>query len=418
MQESKRIVVTGLGAITPIGSTAPAFWEGLMQGRSGAAPITSFDASAHTTKFACEVKDFSPSDHLDRKLINRLDRFSQFAMVATREALADAGLQADRFSSDERERIGVVIGNGIGGYHAVEEQIGVYRDQGPRRISPFYIPLIIPNMVSGMVALEFGLKGPSYSVASACATGNNALFEAWVLIQLGYADMVITGAAEGCITPTLVAGFNAAKALSTRNDSPETASRPFDADRDGFVMGEGAGIFIMETLDHARRRGARARAEVLGFGMSTDAHHMTAPEPEGLGAARAMTDMLRRAGLKPEDVDYVNMHGTSTKLGDIAETKAIKRVFGDHAYKLKLSSTKSMTGHMISAAAAAEAVATVLAIENDCIPPTINFTTPDPECDLDYTFNQPCRQPVRVAISNSFGFGGHNTSVAFCKARD
>ncbi len=418
MQESTRIVITGMGAITPIGSTVPAFWEGMMQGRSGAAPIASFDVSAHSTRFACEVKDFNPSDHLDRKLVNRLDRYSQFAMIAAREALADAGIDTGGLSAEARERYGVVIGNGIGGFHAIEEQIGVYHKQGPRRISPFYVPLVIPNMVSGMIALEFGLKGPSYSVASACATGNNALFDAWALIQLGYADLVITGGADACITPSLVAGFNAAKALSTRNDSPETASRPFDAGRDGFVMGEGAGIFIMESLDHAKQRGARARAEVLGFGMSTDAHHMTAPEPEGAGAAQAMIDLLRRSGLKPEDVDYVNMHGTSTKLGDIAETKAIKRVFGDHAYKLKLSSTKSMTGHMISAAAAAEAVATILAIEHDCIPPTINFTTPDPECDLDYTFNQPRQQPVRVAISNSFGFGGHNTSVAFSKARD
>ncbi len=415
-QHGKRVVITGMGAITPIGNSIPEFWEALKQGRSGAGPITAFDTSSHATRFACEVRGFDPLDHMDRKRAGRLDPFGQYAFAASAEALRDASINTDTLSEEERERFGVVIGNGIGGYQSAEAQMRIYFEKGPRRVSPLYVPLIIPNMPSGILAIDFSLKGPSYSVASACATGNNALFDAWSLIQLGYADSMLAGSAEACITPSLVAGFNAAKALSTRNDSPETASRPFDAERDGFVMGEGAGMFVMEEYEHAKRRGARIRAEVLGFGLSTDAHHITAPEPEGLGASRAMNDMLKRAGLAPEAVDYVNMHGTSTKLGDIAETKAIKRVFGAHAYKLKLSSSKSMTGHMISAAAAAEAVVTVLAIENDCIPPTINFQTPDPECDLDYTLNEACETPVRVGISNSFGFGGHNTSVLFAKA--
>lgn len=411
----KRVVITGLGAITPIGNSVPTCWDNLRRGTSGAAPITTFDASQHATRFACTVKDFNPRDYMDRKRAARLDPFGQFAMAAAVEALADAAIDTTQLPESERERFGAVIGNGIGGYQSVEAQMKVFLEQGPRRVSPLYVPLIIPNMPSGILAIDFGLKGPTYSVASACATGNNALFDAWALIQLGHADRVLTGSAEACITPSLVAGFNSAKALSTRNDSPETASRPFDLERDGFVMGEGAALFVMEEYEHAKQRGAPIRAEVLGFGMSTDAHHITAPEPEGLGASRAMTDMLHRAGLQPQDVDYVNMHGTSTKLGDIAETKAIKRVFGEHAYQLKCSSSKSMTGHMISAAAAMEALVTILAIQHDCIPPTINFNTPDPDCDLDYTFHQACETPVRIGVSNSFGFGGHNTSVVFGK---
>jgi 3-oxoacyl-[acyl-carrier-protein] synthase II len=409
----KRIVVTGLGAITPIGNSAPDFWEGLKTGRSGAATITRFDPEPYATRFACEVKGFDPMDHMDRKQANRLDPFGRFALAAAREALADAGIDPAHLPESERERCGVVIGNGIGGFQSVESQLDTFFEAGPRRVSPLYIPLIIPNMPSGALAIDFGFKGPSHSVASACATGNNSLFDAWALLQLGHADLMIAGSAEACITPSLVAGFNAVKALSTRNDSPETASRPFDLERDGFIMGEGAGILIMETYEHAVRRGARIRAEVRGFGLSSDAYHITAPDPTGRGAARAMREMLQRAGLQPEDIDYINMHGTSTRLGDIAETQAVKAVFGEHAYRLKLSSSKSMTGHMISAAAAAEAVATVLALEHQCIPPTINFSTPDPECDLDYTFNTACPAPVRAAISNSFGFGGHNTCVAF-----
>jgi len=414
--EQKRVVVTGMGAITPIGNTVPAFWEGLLQGRSGAAPIAGFDASQHATKFACEVKGFDPTAFLDRKLCNRLDRYGQYAMTATLEALKQAGMDLPSWSAAQRERVGVVISSGIGGFQTVEQQIGVFRDQGPRRVSPFYIPMIITNMLSGMTALELGILGPSYSVASACATGNNALFDAWALIQLGYADVVVTGSSDACVTPSIVAGFNAAKALSTRNDDPEHASRPFDITRDGFVIGEGAGVLILESLEHAQARGAAAHAEVLGFGLSTDAYHMTAPEPEGAGAARAMNDLLRRSRLRPDDVDYVNMHGTSTKLGDIAETKALKKVFGEHAYRLKATSTKSMTGHMISAAAAVEAIATILCIEHDRVPPTINFQTPDPECDLDYNTQGVAQVSIRAAVSNSFGFGGHNTSVAFCKA--
>lgn len=388
----------------------------MKEGRKGAGPITRFDTSQHATQFACEVKGFNALDHMDRKMAGRLDPFGQFAYTAAVEALRHAGIDSATLSESERERFGVVIGNGIGGFQSVEAQIAQYQEKGPRRVSPLYIPWIIPNMPSGLLAIAFGLKGPSGSVASACATGNNSLFEAWSLIRLGHADRMLVGAAEACITPTLIAGFNSAKALSTRNDDPSTASRPFDLDRDGFVMGEGAGLMLLESYESAKKRDARILAEVLGFGLSTDAHHITAPEPEGRGAARAMSEMIRRAGITPESVDYVNMHGTATPLGDIAETKAIKKVFGKHAYRLKCSATKSMTGHMISAAAAAEAVATILAVMHDCIPPTINFQTPDPECDLDYTFHTPCEAPVRYAISNSFGFGGHNTSVLFGKA--
>lgn len=414
-EQRKRVVVTGLGAITPIGKTIPEFWDSLCAGRSGAAPITRFDTSRHATQFACEVKDFDPLAHMDRKRANRLDPFGHFALVAGMEALQDAGVDVATMTDEQRERFGVIVGNGVGGFQSLEAHLPQFIEQGPRRVSPLYIPLIIPNMPSGILAIDFGLRGPTYSVASACATGNNALFDAWALIQLGLADAMLAGSAEACITPSLVAGFNAAKALSTRNDSPANASRPFDSSRDGFVMGEGAGMLVMEEYEQAQKRGARIYAEVLGFGLSTDAYHITAPEPEGRGAARAMREMLQRAGVAPDAVDYVNMHGTSTKLGDIAETKAIKRVFGDHAYRLKCSSSKSMTGHMISAAAA-EAVVTVLALAHDCIPPTINFSEPDPECDLDYTFNNACETPVRYAISNSFGFGGHNTSVLFGKS--
>lgn len=415
MESRKQVVITGMGAITPLGNSVPIFWQGLLDGQSGAAPITLFDASHHLTQFACEVKGFNATDHMDRKAVQRMDRYGHFALAAAQEAMTDAGIDHTQMTNAERERFGITVSNGIGGIHAIEAQIETMRVKGPRRISPLYIPLLIPNLPSGLLGIEFGLKGPSYSVASACATGNNALFEAWMLIQLGFADRVLTGSSDACVSASVVAGFNAAKALSTRNEEPTTASRPFDATRDGFVIGEGAGIFVLEEREHALRRGARIRAEVVGFGLSTDAHHITAPEPEGSGAAWAMTDMLKRAGLKPEQVDYVNMHGTSTPLGDMAETKAIKMVFGEHAKRVKCSSTKSMTGHMISAAAAAEAVATVLCVENDCIPPTINFEHADPACDLDYNFNQVTQIPVEYAISNSFGFGGHNTSVLFRK---
>ncbi len=414
--QAKRVVVTGMGVISPVGNNVPTFWENLCAGKSGAGPITSFDTEAHATKFACEVKDFDPLAYMDRKRANRLDRFGQYAMAAAIEALADAQLDPATLSEPERERFGVIIGNGVGGFQSLESHFANFLAHGPRRMSPLYIPLIIPNMPSGILAIDFGFKGPTYTVASACATGNNALFDAWSLIQLGHADRVLAGSSEACITPGMVAGFNAAKALSTNNENPAQASRPFDADRDGFVMGEGAALMVLESYESALERQAPIHAEVLGFGLSTDAYHITAPEPEGMGASRAMRDMLDRAGVAPEEVDYVNMHGTSTKLGDIAETKAIKRVFGEHAYTLKCSSSKSMTGHMISAAAAAEALVTILAIEHDCIPPTINFTSPDPECDLDYTFNQAVSTPVRIGISNSFGFGGHNTSVLFRQA--
>ncbi len=404
-----------MGALTPIGNNVETYWNALRNGVSGGAPITRFDPEGFPSRIACEVKNFDPLDHMDRKFAGRLDRFSQYALAAAREALQDAGIDPAALSTEERERTGTIIGSGIGGISCMQQEIVNWHDKGPRRVSPLMIPLVISNMAAGMTALELNLRGPSYCTVAACATGNSALCDAYMVLRQGYADTVLCGSTDACIVESIIAGFCNMKALSTRNDSPETASRPFDATRDGFVMGEGAGLFVLETLEHAQKRGARIYAEVLGFGMSTDAHHMTAPEPEGSGAAQAMRQLLDQSGLKPEDVDYVNMHGTSTKLGDIAETKAIKKVFGDHAYKLKISSTKSMTGHMIGAAATAEAIASILALRDGVVPPTINFENPDPDCDLDYTFNKAVEAPLNVAISNSFGFGGHNTTAAFRK---
>ncbi|MFN3597436.1 MAG: beta-ketoacyl-ACP synthase II [Rubricoccaceae bacterium] len=408
-----RVVVTGLGALTPIGLSVPAFWDAMMAGASGAAPITHFDASTYATQFACELKGFDAGDHLDRKEARRFDPFVQYALVAADEALRDAGIDTATLSDDERARTGVVFGSGIGGMQLFQDQVVGFAAHGHRRLSPFFVPMMIIDMAPGMISIRHGLRGPNYATVSACATGNNAIADAYMLIRSGLADTMVAGGTDASITEVGVGGFSNMKALSTRNDAPASASRPFDATRDGFVMGEGAGALILERLEHAQARGARIYAELTGLGMSADAHHISAPHPEGLGARLAMEMALETAGLAPHDVDYLNMHGTSTPLGDIAETKAIKQVFGEHAYRMSLSSTKSMTGHLLGAAGAVEAVAAILAVVHGRIPPTINFSEPDPECDLDYTFNAPRERPVRVALSNAFGFGGHNTTLVF-----
>ncbi len=410
-----RVVVTGLGAVTPIGLSAPAFWDAMMRGESGAAAIRNFDPSAFSTTFACELKDFEPGDYLDRKEARRLDPFCQFALVAADEALRDAGIDTAALSEEERDRAGVVFGSGIGGMKLFQDQVVLYAAEGPRRLSPFFVPMMIIDMAPGQISMRHNLRGPNYATVSACATSNNAIGDAFMVIRTGLADVMVCGGSDASITEVGVGGFASMRALSTRNDDPRSASRPFDANRDGFVMGEGAGALVLETLEHAQARGARIYAEVVGLGMSADAYHISAPHPEGAGAKLAMKMALRTAGLEPEEVDYLNMHGTSTPLGDIAETKAIKSVFGDHAYRMSLSSTKSMTGHLLGAAGAVEAVASILAVTNDIVPPTINFETPDPDCDLDYTFNEPKSRPVNVAVSNAFGFGGHNTTVIFRK---
>ena len=411
--QKRRVVVTGMGALTPIGHTVQDFWEAMLRGESGAAPITYFDTEPFETKFACELKNFDPLDYIDRKLARRLDPFCQFALAVTRETVADG--QVEDLSEEERNEVGVIFGSGIGGMQLFHDQTTAYNEHGPRRISPFFIPMLISDMAPGLISMEYGLRGPNYCVVSACATGNNNIGDAFMMIQQGRVDMMLSGSSEASVSVMGIGGFNAMKALSTRNDDPARASRPFDATREGFVLGEGAGGLVLEELEHATKRGAKISAEILGIGMSNDAYHMAAPHPEGLGARLAMERVLKDAKLQPEDVDYLNMHGTSTPLGDVAETKAIKMVFGDHAYQMNLSSTKSMTGHLLGAAGAIEAIATILAVQNDIIPPTINFEHPDPECDLNYTFNEAVERKVDVAISNAFGFGGHNTSVAFRK---
>ena len=411
----RRVVVTGLGALTPIGLTTEDFWEGMMRGESGAAPITYFDPSDYTTQFACELKGFDAERHLDRKEARRMDPFSQYALVAADQALEDAGLDPASMPEEDRNRVGVVMGSGIGGMKLFQDQVLLFGEQGARRLSPFFVPYMILDIAPGLIAMRHGFRGPNYATVSACATSNNAIGDAFMLIRNGMAHTVVCGGTEAPITPIGVGGFGAMRALSTRNDSPETASRPFDATRDGFVMGEGAGALILESLERAEARGAKVYAEVTGFGMSADAHHLTAPHPEGEGARLAMQMALETSGKQAEDVDYLNMHGTSTPLGDVAETEAIKKVFGEHAYEMNLSSTKSMTGHLLGAAGAVEAIASILAVQRDRIPPTINFSEPDPQCDLDYTFNEPVERSVRVAMSNAFGFGGHNTTVIFEK---
>lgn len=409
---SKRVVVTGLGAITPIGNNITEYWDGLISGRSGIAPITLFDASRHDCRFGGEVKGYDPHDYLDRKDAKRMDRFAQFGVSASKQAIEDAQFTINDLNA---EQVGVVIGTGIGGLKVLEDQQEIYLNKGPDRCSPFMIPMMIANMASGLTAIHTGAKGPNFCTVTACAAGSNAIGDAFRLIQRGYAQAVICGGTEAAVTPLSFAGFASARALSTRNDDPSHASRPFDAGRDGFVMGEGSGILLLEELDHARSRGAKIYAEIVGYGMTCDAYHMTAPVPGGEGAARAIQLALKDAELTPDQVSYINAHGTSTAANDSNETAAIKTALGESAYKVAISSTKSMTGHLLGGSGGIEAVATVMAIVHDQVPPTINLETPDPACDLDYVPNQSRSQIVDVALSNSFGFGGHNVTLAFKK---
>jgi len=413
--ELKRVVVTGLGALTPIGNTLNEYWNGLISGKSGAAPIQQFDATHFKTQFACEVKNFDVNQHLDRKEARKLDQFSQYAMVSASEAMADSGLME---SEPNVDRIGVIWGSGIGGLRTFQDECEnfIANDRIPK-FNPFFIPKMIADIAAGHISIKFGLRGPNYVTVSACASSTNAIIDAFNLIRLGKADAIVTGGSEAAVTEMGVGGFNGLRALSMRNDDPTTASRPFDKDRDGFVLGEGAGALILEEYEHAMKRGATIYAEVAGGGMSGDAYHMTAPHPDGIGARNVMRAALEDAHLTPEDVDYVNVHGTSTPLGDVAEVKAIQQVFSDHAYNLNISSTKSMTGHLLGAAGAIEAIACILAVKHNIIPPTINHFTDDPEINnkLNFTFNKAQEREVNVALSNTFGFGGHNTSAIFKK---
>lgn len=410
--ERKRVVVTGLGAITPIGNNLAEYWESLLSGRSGIGPITLFDASRHDCRIAGEVKGFNPHDYLDRKDAKRMDRFAQFAVGTSKQALLDAQFVINELNA---EQVGVIIGTGIGGLKVLEDQQEIYLTRGPDRCSPFMIPMMIANMAAGLTAIQVGAKGPNSCSVTACAAGSNAIGDAFRLVQRGYAQAMICGGTEAAVTPLSVAGFAAARALSTRNEDPDRASRPFDRDRDGFVMGEGSGILILEELEHALTRGAKIYAEMVGYGMTCDAYHMTSPVPGGEGATRAIRLCLKDAGLTPEQVSYINAHGTSTSANDVTETKAIKSALGESAYKVAISSTKSMTGHLLGGSGGIEAVATVMAVANDRVPPTINLENPDSECDLDYVPNQSRAQKVDVALSNSFGFGGHNVTLAFKK---
>ncbi len=411
----RRVVVTGLGALTPLGNTLKEYWEGLVSGRSGAAPITRFDASKFKTQFACEVKGFNPEEFLDRKEARKMDPFAQFAVVVADEAIKDSGLDTTNANGD---RIGVIWGSGIGGLKTFQEEcINFGRGDGSPRFNPFFIPKMIADSAAGLISMRHGLRGPSYVTVSACASGNNALIDSFNYIRLGMVDAMVTGGSEASIYEAGVGGFNALHAMSTRNDDPATASRPYDKDRDGFVLGEGGGGIVLEELEHAKARGAKIYCEIVGGGMSSDAYHITAPHPEGLGAFLCMKHALEDAGMRPEEVDHINTHGTSTPIGDPQEVKAIQRLFGDHAYNLNICSTKSMTGHLLGAAGAVEAVASIMAVQNDIVPPTINHFTDDPEIDprLNFTFNKAQQRTVNVALSNTFGFGGHNTSVIFRK---
>ena len=413
--ELKRVVVTGLGALTPIGNTVDEYWEGLKNGKSGAAPITQFDASKFKTQFACELKGFDVKDHLDRKEARKLDQFSQYAMVSSSEAMADSGLMD---SNPNLDKIGVIWGSGIGGLKTFQDEcINFAEGDGTPRYNPFFIPKMIADIAAGHISIKYGLRGPNYVTVSACASSTNAMIDAFNYIRLGKADAIVTGGSEAAVNESGVGGFNALRALSTSNDAPETASRPFDKDRNGFVLGEGSGALIFEEYEHAVKRGAKIYAEVIGGGMSGDAYHMTAPHPEGIGARNTMIAALEDAEIDPSEVDYVNVHGTSTPLGDVAEVKAIEAVFGDHAYELNISSTKSMTGHLLGAAGAIEAIACAKAVQEDIIPPTINHVTNDENFDerLNFTFNKAQKRTVNVAMSNTFGFGGHNTTVVLKK---
>ncbi|MEA5533242.1 beta-ketoacyl-ACP synthase II [Crocosphaera sp. XPORK-15E] len=408
----KRVVVTGLGAITPIGNTLTEYWEGLLSGRNGIGEITHFDAAQHACRIAGEVKGFDPHDYLDRKEAKRMDRFAQFGVITSLQALKDSQLVINDLNADQ---VGVIIGTGVGGIKVLEDQQEIYLTRGPSRCSPFMIPMMIGNMAAGLTAIQTGAKGPNTCTVTACAAGSNAIGDAFRLIQQGYAKAMICGGTEAAVTPLGLGGFAAARALSTRNDDPATASRPFDKDRDGFVMGEGSGILVLEELEQALNRGAKIYGEIVGYAMTCDAYHMTAPVPDGRGATRAMELALKDGGISPEQVSYINAHGTSTAANDVTETKAIKKALGSHAYNIAISSTKSMTGHLLGGSGGIEAVATVMAIANDKVPPTINLENPDPECDLDYVPHTSRPLIVEVALSNSFGFGGHNVTLAFKK---
>ncbi|WP_319592175.1 beta-ketoacyl-ACP synthase II [uncultured Draconibacterium sp.] len=411
--ELKRVVITGVGTVNPLGNSVEEYWENLKNGVSGAGPITHFDASLHTTKFACEVKDFDPLLYMEKKELRKYDLYTQYAFATAAQAVEDSSLDLEKVDGD---RVGVIWGAGIGGLDTFHQESRAYKEERPR-FSPFFIPKMIANIAGGLVSIKYGFRGPNYTTVSACASASHAMIDAFNMIRMGKADMMLTGGSEAGVNEAGIAGFNSMRAISTRNDDPKTASRPFDKDRDGFVMGEGSAAFIFEEYEHAKARGAKIYAEVAGGGMSADAFHMTAPDPEGKGANLVMKWALEDAGIKPEDVDYINVHGTSTPLGDIAEPKAILKTFGEHAYNLSISSTKSMTGHLLGAAGAVEGLASVLSIINGIVPPTINHVTPDPEIDekLDFTFNKAKEREINVAISNTFGFGGHNATVVFKK---
>ena len=413
-----RVVVTGLGALTPLGNTVAEYWDGLLAGLSGAGPITKFDASDVRSKIACEVNDFDPTAYLEDKQIRHQDLFSQYALAVTQQALNDAGLDPEGLSDEARDRIGVVMGTGVGGSNIFVDEVLNLEENGARHISPFFVPMMISNMAAGLIAMEHTLRGPNHCVVSACATGNDAITDGYLLLQQGHADAMLVGGTEASVNELCVGGFSSMRAMSTRNDDPTHASRPFDKDRDGFVIAEGAGALLLETLEHARERGAPIYAEVAGVGKSNDAHHYAAPDPEGHGAALAMGNAVDDAGLAPTDVQHINMHATSTPVGDVIESDAVKEVFGDHAYDINISATKSMTGHMLGAAGAAEAIATILAIREGRVPPTINVEALDEECDLNYTLHDPVDREVTAALTNAFGFGGHNTTLAFTAFED
>jgi len=409
----RRVVITGLGALTPIGNTLSEFWEGLVSGKSGAAPITYFDASEFKTKFACELKNFNVLDFMDRKEARKQDRFTQYALVSNQEAIEDSCLPLDTV---DKNRIGVIWGAGIGGLETFQNEVLNFADNDKKpKFNPFFIPKMIPDIAPGMISIKYGFRGPNFATVSACASSSNALIDSLNYIRLNHADVMVTGGSEAGVTYAGIGGFNAMRALSTRNDDPQTASRPFDKDRDGFVLGEGSGTLILEEYEHAKARGAKIYAEIVGGGLSADAHHMTAPHPEGIGARNVMLNCLRDANLKPDDVDVINMHGTSTGLGDLAESKAIKEVFGEHLYSMNVNSTKSMTGHLLGAAGAIEAIASVMSIQKNIVPPTINLHTQDKAIDpkINFTFGTAQKREVKVALSNTFGFGGHNACVIF-----
>lgn len=411
----KRVVVTGLGALTPLGNNLNTYWDNLIKGVSGAGPITKFDPELFKTKFACEIKGYDPNDFFDRKEARKMDLFTQYAMITADEAIVDSGLDLD---SINKLKAGVIWGSGIGGLRTFQEEVASFaQGDGTPRFNPFFIPKMIADISAGMISIKYGFHGPNFVTVSACASATNAMIDAMTYIKLGKANVMITGGSEASVTEAGMGGFNAMKALSERNDSPETASRPFDKDRDGFVLGEGAGALILEEYEHAKARGAKIYAELVGGGMSADAYHITAPHPEGLGAENVMINALEDAHMKPEEIDYINVHGTSTPLGDVSEAVAIEKVFGEHAYKLNISSTKSMTGHLLGAAGAIEAIASVMAIKDQIVPPTINHFTDDDRFDpkLNFTFNEAQKRTVNAAVSNTFGFGGHNTSVVFRK---